>query len=216
MIEGFDWAACSGVHVATTGEIFLIKILSVEKIRGRLRVHAAIGKRAFEDYGRKAALAQGLGRLFTCGEAEILHKAEELAAQVKEQAGELRKLRAEKASAAAVEALSGARRLGECLFVSCVFDGIGQEALKAFLEAATAGPGIFAACADRTPEGFQWAVAHSMGAGLDLAALLAPVLSAFGARGGGKAGRMQGAGKNAAQAAEFVKRIEEELAKRPD
>ncbi len=215
-VEGFDWAACSGIHVATTGEIFLIKILSVEKIRGRLRIHAAIGKRAFEDYGRKATLAQGLGRLFTCGEAEILRKVEELATRVKEQAGELRKLRAEKAASAAAEELSGARRLGGCLFVSRVFDGMGPEALRAFLEAATAGQGIVAACADRTPEGFQWAVAHSMGNSVDLPALMAPILSEFEARGGGKPNRVQGSGKNAARAAEFIHRIEEELAKRPE
>jgi alanyl-tRNA synthetase len=212
-VEGFDWAACSGVHVATTGEIFLIKILSIEKIRGRLRVHAAIGKRAMDDYRRKNTLAQGLGKLFTCGDAEILRKAEELAARVKEQAGELRKLRAEKAKAAAAEALKEGRRAGDRLFVSRAFDGIGPEGLKAFLEDAASVQGVFAASVDRTQEGFQWAVTHSLGNGVDLTAFMAPILSGFEARGGGKPDRMQGSAANPARAEEFLQRIEEELAK---
>jgi alanyl-tRNA synthetase len=120
-IEGFDWSACGGVHAATTGEVFLVKILSLEKIRGRLRVHAVMGRRALADYARKTAVLQGLARTLTCGEAEVPAVVEKMAAETRAQAKELRRLRIEQAKAAAREAVTAARRIGPCLLASTLF-----------------------------------------------------------------------------------------------
>lgn len=46
-IPGYDICACCGVHVATTGEIGLIKLLSCVKLRQGVRVELVCGKRAF-------------------------------------------------------------------------------------------------------------------------------------------------------------------------
>ncbi len=46
-IKDFDYAACGGIHVQNCAEIGLIKIVGVEKIRGRARIKALIGDRAF-------------------------------------------------------------------------------------------------------------------------------------------------------------------------
>ena len=47
-VPGFDSCACCGVHVKTTGEIGLIKILSGASLRGGVRLRMVCGKRAYE------------------------------------------------------------------------------------------------------------------------------------------------------------------------
>ncbi len=46
-IEGRDFSACGGTHVANTADIGLIKIIGTEKIRGHLRIHFVIGQKAY-------------------------------------------------------------------------------------------------------------------------------------------------------------------------
>lgn len=47
-IPGADICACCGTHVKTTGEIGLVKLLSVEKFHGGVRVEMLSGKRAYQ------------------------------------------------------------------------------------------------------------------------------------------------------------------------
>lgn len=216
-IEGCDWAACGGVHVASTGAIVLVKIAGVERIRGRVRIHALMGERALADYGAKLALVQALGRLLTCGERDILSRVGDLAKSERALARELRQVRVSQAGQAAVEAVAAGRALppgpdgAARRFVSRVFDGLGDEPMKAFVDAALATPGAVVVAADRSPAGFRWIVAHSLGAGLDLAAVVKPVIAALGLRGGGRSGFVQGAGPDPSGALPFVEAVERAL-----
>lgn len=54
-IEGLDFCACCAPHVKFTGEIGLIKLLGVEKLRGGVRLEMKAGRRALLDYCRKQA-----------------------------------------------------------------------------------------------------------------------------------------------------------------
>ena len=47
-VPGYDSCACCGVHVKTTGEIGLIKILSFIGLRGGMRLKLVCGKRAYD------------------------------------------------------------------------------------------------------------------------------------------------------------------------
>ena len=47
-VPGFDTCACCGVHVASTGEIGLIKLFSAIPFRGGTRMEMACGRRALE------------------------------------------------------------------------------------------------------------------------------------------------------------------------
>lgn len=52
-IPGYDICACCGTHVARTGEIGLIKIISFQNYKGGTRLSMLCGKRALWDYQRR-------------------------------------------------------------------------------------------------------------------------------------------------------------------
>jgi alanyl-tRNA synthetase len=52
-IDKFDYNACSGIHLDSTGELGLVKILKTDKIRGNVRLYFVCGYRALEDYHKK-------------------------------------------------------------------------------------------------------------------------------------------------------------------
>jgi alanyl-tRNA synthetase len=213
-IDGYDLAACGGVHVSSTGSLAPVKIAGVERIRGRTRIHFLAGERALASYGRTLALSQALGRLLTCGEQDILKRVGDLAESERSLSRELRQLRVARAAEAAAEAVTRARPLtggpagGSCLFVSRLFDGFGGEPVKAFVDAVLGEPGRIVVAVDRSAAGFRWTVAHSLGeGGADLAVLMQPVISASGLRGGGRGALVQGAGTDPAGAEPFVEAV---------
>ena len=203
-VGSFDWAACGGVHVASAGQVVLVKIVGQEKIRGHLRIHAMMGPRALADYGRRVALLQQLSRILSCGEQEMAARAAELVASERENVRELRRLRTQAAVVEADRALASAVDRGGALLVRRLFDGAGADYLKAFADRVTSSPGRIVVAADRSADSFQWVVGHSLQDGPDMGALVAPLLPLADARGGGRAGRVQGSGKDLAGIERFL------------
>ncbi len=212
-VKDYDWAACGGVHVASAGEVFMVKAVSQEKIRGRVRIHILIGRRAFQDYGRKVALTQSLSRLLTCGEETLLARVQDMMAAQQEAARELRQLRTAQAAVDAEAAVAGGRRLGEAVLVRAVFDAAGPDYLKAFAEHVVAAPGRVVLAADKAPQSFQWIVAHSLGDGVELSTAVMPHFAVADAKGGGRGSRMQGVGTRVGSLAEFLDAVEADVSR---
>lgn len=210
-IEGWDAVGCSGVHVPSTGAVFMIKIVGQEKMRGHARIHAVIGERCIADYGRKMAMTQALSRVLTCGEESIVARVEELVKDARERDREMKKIRAEQGVASARAAVDAGKKTARALIIRGISDGAGPEYLKAFADEAVSAPGRAAVAIDRTASGFQWIVAHSLGAGLDLPSLLKPLLAQAGAKGGGKPAWMQGMGAGAEAAGAFADLVEQAI-----
>ncbi len=84
-VSDFDFSACGGTHVARAGEIGLIKILRLERIRNNIRFEFICGKRALEDYLRKNRILRELSTRFTVNEGEIINTAEKLSSDLKSQ-----------------------------------------------------------------------------------------------------------------------------------
>ncbi len=63
-IPGVDMCACCAPHVATTGQIGIIKIVSVQSYKGGVRLSILCGERALNDYSAKfdsvSAIAQDM------------------------------------------------------------------------------------------------------------------------------------------------------------
>ena len=84
-VSDFDFSACGGTHVRRAGEIGLIKILRVERIRNNIRFEFICGRRALEDYLRKNRILRELSTRFTVNEGEILNTVEKLSSDLKSQ-----------------------------------------------------------------------------------------------------------------------------------
>lgn len=82
-VDDFDCVACGGVHVLKTGQVGLIHNSGWERIRGRLRTHWKIGRRAIEDYRRKTEREGFLIDFFSAPAEEIRAKTEALGEELR-------------------------------------------------------------------------------------------------------------------------------------
>lgn len=90
-VTGYDWCGCCGTHVASTGEIQLIKIVDFQKYKGGTRLFFHCGSRALADYQQKHSAIKRLAERFSCkpeGVEESVHKLEEELSQTKGRMGE--------------------------------------------------------------------------------------------------------------------------------
>ncbi len=83
-IEGFDSSTCCGTHVRSTGEIGIIKILRLEKVKGNARVEFICGARAVRDYAAKHKLLGAVASGFSTEWREIPRIVEKLTEENKE------------------------------------------------------------------------------------------------------------------------------------
>ncbi len=71
VITDFDVSACGGTHVASTGEVGLIKIVGWERRRNQVRAEFVCGSRALSDYRKKNQVVRNLSAVFTTGYWEL-------------------------------------------------------------------------------------------------------------------------------------------------
>ncbi|MDY4031693.1 MAG: alanyl-tRNA editing protein [Pyramidobacter sp.] len=62
---GVDLCACCGTHVERTGEIGLIKFVSMARYKGGVRIEMLCGRLAMQDYARKNEQEREIGRIFS-------------------------------------------------------------------------------------------------------------------------------------------------------
>ncbi len=85
-IDGFDYSACGGTHVKSTGEISLIKIIKTDKVRSNIRLYYVAGYRALKDYQKKNEIILNIQR-------EIGRPQEEFNEAIKDMKGKIENMR---------------------------------------------------------------------------------------------------------------------------
>lgn len=80
-VPGADVCACCGIHVARTGEVGLIKLLSAQSYKGGVRITMVAGRRALADYREKCENIQRISKALSapaegCADAVDALKAE--------------------------------------------------------------------------------------------------------------------------------------------
>ena len=108
-VSDFDFSACGGTHVRRAGEIGLIKILKLERIRNNIRFEFICGKRTLEDYLWKNRILRELSTRFTVNEGEILSSVEKLSSDLKSQKRKGKKMQEKIAQYEAQEIIQGTK-----------------------------------------------------------------------------------------------------------
>ena len=71
-VDGFDWSACGGTHVARTGEIGVIAVTGTERYKGGTRVSFLCGARALHRLRETGDLLRKACLEFTAGEGDLI------------------------------------------------------------------------------------------------------------------------------------------------
>lgn len=180
---GADICACCGTHVRRTGEIGLVKLVSVEKFHGGIRVEMLCGGRAYRYLCDIAAQNRQVSQLLSAKVRQTAKAVENLALELEAKKQELFALEnarfAEKA-----EELRGKGNVVVNL-PGLTPDGVRRAAI-AIQETCGGRAAVFSGDEER---GYRYAVGQPEG---DLRAWVKALNQALQGRGGGKPGFVQG------------------------
>jgi alanyl-tRNA synthetase len=180
-IEGVEWNACGGTHVASTGRIGGLVLRRMEKVKQGVRVEFCCGLRAVRAARGDYAAMTELGRLLSSGPADLAGKVGGLLEDVK--AGE-------KARFALLEELAEMEARAVVLDERVVEASARDVAYAKLLAWRIASMGRVAVV--KTVEGERATVVLAATSGVDCGAVMKSALGVLGARGGGSATMAQG------------------------
>ena len=181
-IPGADTCACCGVHVATTGQVGLIKILSAAKFHGGIRLQLVCGKRAYDHIAAVYEQNRQVSQLFS---AKVLETG--AAAQKASEALAAEKLRANTLQSQLFDRM--AEDYVNQKDVLCFADPLDGGQLRELAEKISAKCSGYAAVFSPKDGGFTYCLAQPDG---DLRQLCKDMNAALSGRGGGKPPFQQG------------------------
>ncbi|MEE8716977.1 MAG: hypothetical protein SOI26_10760 [Coriobacteriales bacterium] len=198
-IPGVDTCACCGTHVSTTGQVGLVKILSVTSKKKGARVELLCGRRALLAYEAEMAQVHGISTLLSAKTGEVLDAVRRLDDEKNELRRQLQQAHRQRLD---LEVRALPERPG---LVVRIEDGLSVDELRYFcnraLEAGRAttvaalsramGAGPEGTPAEGAPARFDYVMASS-DAAVDLRAAVKELNAELNGRGGGKPEMVQG------------------------
>ncbi len=207
-IEGFDRVACGGVHLPSTGEVGMIKLVGTERIRGNLRTIWKIGSRALGDYREKTAIVNALTERFSAQQHEIVERAEKLDAAVKQaqynERALLKRLCAELSDRLLERADSASGAADAVRVVTHRFENEQPELFRGVLESLLERGATHACLVNVEKDRLQWIIGCSPDLQLDFARIKTELLPLIDAKGGGRPSIWQGIGNRPSEADAFL------------
>lgn len=180
---GGDRCACCGTHLARTGEVGLIKIISAQHYKSGMRLAVACGQRAYEAVAQGWADGEAAGRLLSApvgSLADAVARLQKGEAQLKQRLAALQNALADAYTAAAEPGVP-----------STVWaEGADGDGLRRIAMAIAAQTG--ACCCALAPGGQGLAYALAAAPGSDVRPLCKSLNERFQGRGGGKPAFCQG------------------------
>ena len=180
-IEGVDLCACCGTHVAATGEVGIIKAVSMMNYKSGVRITLQIGRKALNDYCEKNKSVYEISNLLCAKTEEITSAVERIQAQLHEARLACSELKKE------LFALKAAAASGES---ACMFDGgASADDARIFADMLADKVGIAAVFSGSDETGYKYAVVSRSE---DVRPLGKRLNEACSGRGGGKPDMVQG------------------------
>jgi alanyl-tRNA synthetase len=212
-IDGYDWVACCGTHVASAAELRAFVILSTERYKGNTRIYFAAGERALALLRRRFAVLQEVAARLGTSAEECPAKAAALLERASAAEAESVRLRRERACLEveiavrdrAADRQAFAQEAARPLLFSFADRGADDAAETAKAGASRGLAAIAVSEPDRTVCVMR--AARGPAAADNLGASLKPLLQEFGGKGGGGPHHFRAVFPTAQAAAAFADRI---------
>ena len=179
---GHDTCACCGIHVARTGEVGLIKMLSVTKFRSGVRIEMLSGRRALEAVNVQLEQNRAISQ-------QLSAKPVQTAAAVERMHKELDQVKFDLVALQNKLAAMDAERYAGAGSVTLFADGLSGDSLRRYCLAIGETCGGRCAVFADTGAGYQYVIFDNEN---DLRGLAKELNTALNGRGGGKPNFVQG------------------------
>lgn len=210
-IDGYDWSACGGTHVASTGSIGPIALLRVERNKSNSRVYFVCGARAIEDSRRRRQLLNAAAALLDTAVEDVPILLAARQERMKEQDRLMRTMQEELLGYQAQRLLAEAALVGDVRLVAQVMADLDPAGLKSLAGGLVENPRVVALLACGA-EGKGTAIfARSADVDLHAGHLLRTILPRFGGGGGGRPDFAQGGGVDGERLGELVEMARREV-----
>jgi alanyl-tRNA synthetase len=188
-VGDFDFTPCGGTHVTRSAQVGLVRVLGVERYKGKVRLGFSAGRRARAELWSEAAVLRDLGQGFTCGPLDVPTAVARLTRELAESREALGHSRGRLADALAVALSAEAAATGRAV---AVLDDAGPDLLRALGTRITASPTAVALLAGRGEGGLAVLVARGGASTFDCGGFLKRAAAQCGGRGGGRPERAEG------------------------
>ena len=208
-VSGFSIELCGGTHVAATGEIGMLKIVSEASVAsGVRRIEAYTGLNALDYVNRTARTLALAAATLKCSPDALPDRASAVAAELKNKEKELDKLKAEIAAAKAGELF---KIVGEACGIRILTADAGEadaNALRTLLDGAKDDASVIVAAGKNTEKGTCTFVAfcgkEAIARGAHAGNIVRAVAQLAGGNGGGKPDSAMAGGREIAKIGEAL------------
>ncbi|WPB72989.1 alanyl-tRNA editing protein [Archangium violaceum] len=187
----FDVSPCGGTHCTRSAQVGMVRVLGVERYKGKGRVLFSAGRRARTGLWEEAGTLRTLGKSFSCGPLDVPASVDKLRRDLTESREALGAARAKLAESTAAELATQAEQSPGKPVVA-VLDGATPEYLRSVATRLTSRPEAVVLLAGRTPEGLSVLITRGSGSNFGCGAFLKRAAEAAGGRGGGRPEHAEG------------------------
>ena len=187
----FDVSPCGGTHCTRSAQVGMVRVLGVERYKGKGRVLFSAGRRARTELWEEAGTLRALGKSFSCGPLDVPASVDKLRRDLTEVREALGAARAKLAESTAAELAAQAEQSPGKPVVA-VLDGATPEYLRSVAARLTSRPEAVVLLAGRNPDGLSVLISRGSGSSFGCGAFLKRAAEAAGGRGGGRPEHAEG------------------------
>ncbi|WNG36386.1 alanyl-tRNA editing protein [Archangium violaceum] len=190
-IGEFDVSPCGGTHCTRSAQVGMVRVVGVERYKGKGRVLFSAGRRARAELWEEAGTLRSLGRAFSCGPLDVPSSVDKLRRDLTDVRESLGAARAKLAEATAAELATQLEQSPDKRVVA-VLEGATPEYLRSVAARLTSRPEAVVLLAGRSPEGLSVLITRGSGSSFGCGAFLKRAAEAAGGRGGGRPEHAEG------------------------
>ena len=205
IIPDFDTNGCGGTHPSSTGQIGLLKILSTEKQKRKIRVHFACGGRVLQQLQRKHEELTAASKLLSAPESGVSNAIERMLTSHHALEKELETAKEELLVFEAIKLLEN--KNGNIVKASFT-DRTVQELQKLARLLVAKDETVIALLVAESADRLQFVAASGASVGTSMKQLSAAVLPLLNGKGGGNDALVQGGGERTMTAGELLNLME--------